>query len=145
MGYEALSDYSSAVDYVAPAAVTTATWTSTWLDMAKYNKVKYTVLVGAVGSNSTIQPTILQATDTSGTGSKAVTLTGSVTASQITASNTVSVYNVAGSQLDAANNFRYVRASVVVATASAVMGVLAEGYPESTPPTTASFANQVVV
>lgn len=143
--YSALSDISSAVQQTFAAAVTASTFTTSYVDLGAYNRGKFSVSVGAIGASSTITPTIQQATDTNGTGAKAVVFLNSVTIAAITASNTENTYNVSGQLLDVVNGFRYVNCSVVVGTASALVGVRFEGEPESTPPGLASFQKQVIL
>lgn len=132
MPYTNLSD-AQTIAATSPVTVQAAgTARMGWVDMAAYNRVQFVVSVGGLGTSGTVDAVIQQATDTSGTGAKALTTTK--TATQITASNKGVVINVKGTELDVNNSFRYVSVLMTVATSSAQLAGLILGEPESTPP-----------
>jgi hypothetical protein len=146
-GYTACSD-----DQAIAAALPIASYSSTtarigWVNMGLYSRGQFIIQVGAVGAAESVTAVAQQATDTNGSGAKALNTAKAITA--ITASNKSAVIDVNGQDIDANNNFQY--ASVLLtfvnsgttATAETFAGGLFLGQPETTPPP--AFAGSQVV
>ena len=58
---------------IDPDVTTASTVTSDWCDMTKFNSVLAIGFAGTLGSSATVDFSVLQASDSSGTASKAIT------------------------------------------------------------------------
>jgi hypothetical protein len=127
----ALSDVAIPVNRNSDATVATGTSTRGYVDMGAYHRISWNVNVGAIGSGSTVDAVVKQATNTSGGSLKALSVNKAIT--QITASNTNVQVNVDAAELDTNNSFRYATLYVTVGTATATIGDLCYGDPEKKP------------
>jgi len=112
----------------APANYSGTAATGGWVNVSKNRKVKVVIQTGAWVTASTAAVTLSQATDSSGTGAKALAFskmysaastTGALTENNVTgntfyldAANTLYVIEIDSSDLDADNGFSYLRVNV---------------------------------
>lgn len=132
MPYTDLSGAQTQAAVLSPTVQAAGTARLGWVNMGSYNRVQCAVHVGGLGTAGTVDAVIQQATDTSGTGAKALATTK--TATQITASNKGCIIDVKGPELDVNNNFNCISMLITVATSSAQIAGTILGEPESTPP-----------
>ena len=108
---------------IDPDVTVASTVDSDYIDMSKFNTAMAIGFAGTLGSSATVGFSIVQASDSSGTGVK--TITGKA-ATQLTQGGTDSdkqaVINVNANDLDFLNNFTFVALRVVVATATSDAG-----------------------
>jgi hypothetical protein len=114
-----LSENAAVVATVDPDVLTAADHDSDWVDMGEYNRIAAIVMAGTLGSSATMDAILQQATDSSGTGVKAIT---GKAITQLTDAGTDSdkqaIMNCRADELDVANSFRFVRLRITVAVAS---------------------------
>jgi len=129
------SEMVAVVSVIDPDAYTAATYTGDWVEVDDFQKYAALCTVGEMQATSTVDFSIVQATDSSGTGAKAIT---NCAATQLTAAGTDSdkqvVINMTVDDLDIANGFRFVAPRAVVATAASDAAAMLVGvYPYNGP------------
>ncbi len=114
------SEACSVLDAIDADAYTAATYTTGWIDMSIWSKIGALVAVGDLGSSATVAAKLEQSGPTSGTGTKDITGKAIVGLTQTPTnnSNTQQWINCRNDELDAINNFRYVRLSITIGTAT---------------------------
>lgn len=123
------SQRAAVVGVIDPDVTAAGTVTTAWVDMAKFESMMAVVMAGTLGSSATVDAKIEQATDSSGTGAKDVSGTDITQLTQAgTDSDKQAVINLYSDDLDAANDFRWVRLSVTVGTATSDVGALLLGF-----------------
>jgi len=104
---------------IDPDVLTATTHDSDWVDMGLFEQIQAIIMVGTLGSSATVDAILQQATDSSGTGVKAIT---GKAITQLTDAGSDSdkqaVINCRSEELDVANAFTHVRLRITVATAS---------------------------
>jgi hypothetical protein len=137
-GYTPLSDDQPINGILNPIGNTSSTVTLGWVDMKYYKRNKFTISVGAIGSGENLAASVVQATTSTGAGSKALATPIAITA--ITASNKSAVVNVSGPDLDTNNGFEFAALSITLvntgtnAAGGTVLSGLSQGDPQTTPP-----------
>ena len=146
-GYTACSD-DQAIAAVTPIkGFSSSTTRCGWINMGLYNRGQFLIEVGAIGAAESFTAVAQQATDTNGTGVKALNTAKAITA--ITASNSTAVINVNGQDMDANNGFQYISVLLTSITSGATASTetyascVFLGQPESTPPS--AFAGSQIV
>lgn len=119
------------IDPDAYAGSPDTTEVSDYVDIGLAESIQFILLVGDIGSGATIDAVVQQATDSAGTGAKA--LSPSKTITQLTQaggdSNKQVVINVRGEELDLDNNFDHVAVSVTITgSAGSDFGALVLGH-----------------
>jgi len=97
-----------------PAAITTATVPATYIDMSDYARIVFIIHVGDMPATSTLDAQVVQATDSSGTGSKNIT-GAAITQLVATDDDKMVSIEVRDTALDVANGFRYVAITLTAA------------------------------
>lgn len=109
----------SVAGIIDPDAYAAGTYTTGWVDMAKFFSAAALVMAGDMGASATIDAKIEQATDSSGTGAKDIT---GLAITQLTKAGTddnkQAEINIQQGDLDKNNGFRFVRLSITVGTAA---------------------------
>lgn len=104
---------------VDPDALTAAAHTSDYVDAGKFESLMAVVMAGTLGSSATFDAKLVQATDSSGTGSKDITGKSITQLTQAGSdSDKQAIINCRAEELDLDNDFRYVAVTVTVATAT---------------------------
>lgn len=110
---------------IDPSTGAAGNYTSDWVALAKGDSALAVLMVGTMGTSSTVDFKLKQATDGSGTGAKDIA--GKV-ATQLTQgggdSNKQVVIEVDASELDLAGGYGYIAARVTVGTAATPFGVV---------------------
>lgn len=105
---------------IDPDAYTTQAITTSYVDASKFQNLGVLVSAGDIASSGTIDCQLVQATSSTGAGSKNIT---GKAITQLTAgstdSNKQAWINVDGGELDVENSFRYVAATMTVSVAAA--------------------------
>lgn len=119
------------VGVIDPDANSAATYTSDWIDMAKWGALLAVIMAGDLGSSATLDAKLRQAKDSSGTSAKDISGKAITQLTQAgTDSNKQALINVFAEDLDFANDFTHVQLSMTVATATSDSGALLLGlYP----------------
>lgn len=112
---------------IDPAALAVGTTDSDYAHMGKFGRVMGEAAVGTISATQTVTVSMIQATDSSGSGAKAIT--GKAATGLVNADDNKQVQiNVRADELDMDNNFDYCALRIVVAdTASPVATVTASG------------------
>ena len=114
-----LSEIAGVVATVDPDVLTAADHDSDWVDMGEYNQIVAIAMAGTLGASATFDAILQQATDSSGTGAKAITGKAITQLTQAgTDSDKQAIINCRGAELDVAGGFRFARLRITVATAS---------------------------
>jgi hypothetical protein len=128
------SEIVAVLERIAPASLTAATYNSTtWVEIDDFQKFAGVYMGGAVAAGGTMDFSLVQATDTAGTGSKAIS---NCTATQLGASDDDEdiIINCTAADLDLANGFRFVGLEITTATAATIAGAYLLGvYPYNGP------------
>jgi hypothetical protein len=112
-------------DQIEPDAYTTNTYTTSWLSMRDFARLTALILVGALGTNATLDAKLQQAKDDGGSGAKDIT---GKAITQLTQAGSDSDKMVAieldASELDVNGKFDHVRLSITLGTATSDFGAV---------------------
>ena len=100
-----------------------------WVDAGLYTHLAAVANAGAVGAGASVAVSFDQATSNAGAGSKALT-DGRFAAQTISSANGTAYLEGRPSQLDTANNFRWVRTKVLGAVGNVAIAVALFGVPK---------------
>lgn len=118
-----------------PALKSAAAHTGAWLAMSNHQRVVFIVAVGAMTALSTVDFSVQQASDSSGTGAKAITGKAITQLTQAGGDgNDLLAVEVRTEELDVANGFEYVRGLLTVGTDTAYCSVVALRFMPNYPP-----------
>ena len=113
------SERAAVAAVIDPDANTAAAYTSTYVSMATFNQVMAVVQAGTLGSSATLDFKLVQATDSSGTGSKDITGKAITQLTQAgTDADKQAVINCRAEELDVDSDFDYVAMVMTVGTAT---------------------------
>lgn len=120
---------------------------TTYADMAGFEGGVVLIDVGALGSSATLDVQVKQATDSSGTSSKALTGAALTQLTQASndGSNKLYAIEFRSTQLDLNNGFRFVQVTVTVATAACVYSAILIRHRGRLYPVVTSLTQQVKV
>ena len=113
-----------------------------WISVANMLQILALVDVGVFGAAATVDANLVQATDSVGTGSKAIAGKAIVQMLAAGGNNKQVLINLRPTDLDTTNNFNYVRLNVVVAAAATQVSAAVVAVPRYED---ASLLNQVGV
>lgn len=115
------SEVAALLGTIDPDAYAASTVVSDYCDMGKFESLMIILAVGDIGAAGTYDAVVQQATDSSGTGAKNLTVSKAIT--QLTQAGTDSnkqvIINVRAEDLDMANDFDHVAVSVTTVGAAA--------------------------
>lgn len=119
MGNLPASKRAAVVGVIDPDAYAAGTYTTGWVDAAKFGCLLALISAGDMVATSTLNAKIEQATSSGGAGAKDVTGLAITALTQAgTDDNKQAIINITQGDLDRNNSFRYVRLSMTVATAA---------------------------
>ncbi len=122
-----LSEVAAVVATIDPDAYTNATYLSDAIDMSKYDQLMGVGLVGTLGSSATAVFRWVQATTSGGTYkaiSPAIATTSLTQAVSPDDSDKQVVLNLRAEELDATNDFRWVKLEMVIGVAMSDAGAV---------------------
>lgn len=123
------SEAVGVVGNIDPDAYAAGTVTSGWIDASKFQRYMAIIQAGTLGSSATLDGSLEQATDSSGTGAKAVSGKAITQLTQAgTDSDKQAIINLLPSDLDMDNGFNHFRLSMTVGTATSDAGGIVLGY-----------------
>lgn len=114
------TERASVVGVINPSSQSAGAATTGWVDAAKFRRFMGIVTCGVLGSSATVDAKLQQATSSTGSGAKDVPNSSITQLVKASNDNSVAIINSDTANLDAANNFRYVRLSVTVGTAASL-------------------------
>ena len=103
---------------VDPDVLTAAAHTSDYVDAGNFESIVAVIMAGTLGTCATLDAKLVQATDSSGTGSKDITGKAITQLVKATDDDKQAVINVRSEELDLANSFTHVALTITVGTAS---------------------------
>lgn len=121
------SDRFSVEAVINPQSVDGAMVPSAWVSLAQLGYLCALIKAGVITATGTLDGAIMQATDASGAGAKAVT-GKSITQLTSAESNSQALINVSESDLDTANNYTHVRLELTAATAASLVSAELLGF-----------------
>ena len=125
------SEVAAVVATIDPDVYTANTYLSDAIDMGKIDQIMAIVMAGTLGSSATVAAKLTQAT-TSGGVYKDITGKAITTLTQASpdASDKQALINCRADELDIDNDYRWVKLSLTVATATSDVGALVLGFGE---------------
>jgi hypothetical protein len=122
------SEQVAVVGVIDPDAYTQATYKTAAIDMSQWEEVMIIGMAGDLGSSGTLDFDVYEYTDASDGGEQEIT---SKSATQLTQAGTDSnkqvVINVRREDLDIRDDFRYIKAWMIVGTATSDCGLVVVG------------------
>jgi hypothetical protein len=113
---------------IDPDAYTAAAYTSDYADAGEFESLMAVIMAGTLGSSATLDAKLVQATDSSGTGSKDITGKAITQLTQAgTDSDKQAIINCRAEELDLANEFSHVAIVMTVAVATSDAGAVLLG------------------
>lgn len=121
-----LSEELAVVCCIDPDAYTTGAVTGDWIDMKYHDRVMFIVMAGDLGTSATVDFAVQQASDSGGTGAKALATAKAITqlTDAGTDSNKQAVVEVHATDLDVAGGFTFVSGVLTVGAATSDAGVV---------------------
>ena len=124
-----LSEKLAILATLNPASVAPSTVLTSWVLANNFHSILAVLQAGVLGSSATLNASLQQAQDSSGTNAKAV---GAHAITAITSNNVQALLECRTDELDSANGFIYVALSVTVGVAASLIGAtLIGGNPRS--------------
>lgn len=126
------------LDFINPSSQAAGSATTGWINAGNFQKLLALIQVGAFGASATVDAKIQQATDSSGTGAKAIGSGRAITQALAAGGNNKAfTIDLDCQELDVANGFNYVQVTITVGTAAtltsgALLGLIARNFPAST-------------
>ena len=105
---------------VDPDVLTATAHTSDYVDAGSFESIMAVIMAGTLGSSATFDAKLVQATDSSGTGSKDISgkAITQLTQAGTDESDKQAIINVRSEELDLDNGFDHVALTITVGTAS---------------------------
>jgi hypothetical protein len=123
------SEKAALVATIDPDVTTASTVLSDAVDMADFESIMATVLAGTLGASATLDAKLVQATTAGGTykdiTGKAIT---QMTQAGTDQSDTQAIINCRAEELDVDNEYRFVKLSLTVGTATSDVGAIIQGF-----------------
>jgi len=121
------SEVAAVIGTVDPDALTTAAHTSDYVAAADFESIMAIVMAGTLGTAATMDAKLVQATDSSGTGSKDITGKAITQLVKATDDDKQAIINCRAEELDLDNSFTHVALTITVGTAASDGGGLLLG------------------
>lgn len=139
------SDRAVLLSVIDPQSATTVKSTG-WINLGLFDSALAVIAVGVLGSSTTVDAKLEQATTAAGAGVKDITGKGITQLTQAgTDDNKQVLINVRAADLDIPNSFAFVRLTVTPATSTALLfGALFGMDPKYGPATDATTVDQIV-
>lgn len=138
-----LSELLSVLGTIDPVSPGVGSVVTSWFPASNHERFMALIQTGVLGTSATVDAKLIQAKDSSGTGSKDVTGKAITQIVKASGDNKQALINLRAEELDINNGFTYVALSITVgAAASLVGGVVLGGTPRQYP---ASISNQAAV
>ena len=112
------SEVAAVIGTVDPDVLTAAAHTSDYVSAADFESIMAIVMAGVLGTAATVDAKLVQATDSSGTGSKDITGKAITQLVKATDDGKQAIINCRAEELDLVNNFTHVALTITVGTAS---------------------------
>ena len=120
-------------------------WASSYVSLANYHRAVVVINVGDIAAGGFVDAEVLQATDTSGTGSKAISGKSITRLTQAGGDgNDLIAIELQTEELDVTNSFDCIALYVTVGSAQAELGYIIYGLEPRFPPTGTTNWAQVV-
>lgn len=127
------SEKAAIVGAIDPDANTAATYLSDAIDMSKFESIMAVIMAGILGASATIDAKLVQATTSGGTY-KDVTSKAITQLVKATDDDKQAIINCRAEDLDVDNDYRYVKLSMTVGTATSDSGAVVLGFNARTNP-----------
>ena len=110
MGNTLPSEIAALLATIDPDAYAAGAQNSDWIDLGLFDQVMAVIMAGTIGTGSTLDAKLTQATDSSGAGEKDITGKAITQLTQAASdSDKQAIINCRADELDIANDFRFVR------------------------------------
>lgn len=125
--------HSAILDTIDPASKNAGAYSTSWISAAVFEAYQAALSVGVMGALATVDMKLEQATDAAGTGvkdvtSKSITQLTAVASPTVDANNRQATIDCRQEELDIANGFNYVRATVTVGVAATILQLTLRGF-----------------
>jgi len=123
------SDIATVLARIDPDAQAASTVDSIWVAVKDYAQFLAIIQAGDLGASATLDASVRQAQDASGTGAKAITGKAITQLTQAgSGSDKMALINVRPEELDLDNSFTHISVRVTVGTATSEVGALLLGF-----------------
>lgn len=116
------SEQIALLQTVSPQSLAAGTLNTSCIDVSKFHTLLAVIDTGVLGASATVDFSLDQAKDTSGTGVKAITGKAITQIVKATGDDKQAVINLRTSELDVEGGFDCVRMKLVVGTAASLVG-----------------------
>jgi hypothetical protein len=141
---EMMSDQLAIMDAINPVSQGVGTVTTGWVSAANFERFLATIITGVLGAAATVDAKLQQAKDVGGTGAKDVTSKAITQIVKASGDNKTAMINLRADELDVANGFCFVRASLTVGAAASLVGVLLQAGVDRYAPAVDAAANPAI-
>ena len=122
------SELFSVLATIDPASQAVGTVTTGWISAGNHHSLLALVQSGVLGTGTTLDSKLQQATDASGTGAKDVTGKAITQIVKATGDNKQALINLRPDDLDITNGYAFVRLSLTVAVAASLTAAQLLGF-----------------
>jgi len=121
------SEQAAVVGTIDPDVYVASTELSDAIDMSKFESIQAIVMTGILGASATVDAKLVQATTAGGTYKD---ITGKAITQLVKATNDddQAIINLRAEDLDVANEYRFVKLSLTVGTATSDAGAIVMGH-----------------
>jgi len=116
------SELVAVLGTIDPDAQAAGAVTSDYVSLGDFNGVMAVVQTGILGTSATVDAVLVQATDSAGTGSKAITGKAITQLVKATNDDDQAILQVVSEELDTDNGFTHVACTLTVGTATSDVG-----------------------
>jgi hypothetical protein len=130
------SEFLALLASINPSSQAAGSLTTGWISMANVRTLLAIVATGTLGASATVDASLTQAMDATGTGAKAITGKAITQVVAATGNNTQVLINLQAPELDVNNGFQFVELTLTVGvaaseTAGFILGASARYEPAS--------------
>ena len=139
-----ISEQLALLAVLSPQSVSAGTVVTSYVPMSNAQRLLAVLQTGVLGASATVDAKLVQATDSSGTGSKDITGKAITQIVKASGDNKQVEIDLRSAELDSNNGFGYVALSITVGTAASLLSAALYGGPLRNGPASAANAASVV-
>lgn len=115
------SEFMALLTAVSPQSLAASTLNGSWVSMANIGQALAVLKTGTLGASATVDFSLQQAQDSSGTGAKNITGKALTQIVKASGDDKRAMINLRASDLDTEGGFWYVRMKIIVGTAASLV------------------------
>lgn len=115
------SEFIAFLTGISPQSLAAGTLNGSWVDMANIGQILAILRTGTLGASATVDFSLQQAQDSSGTGAKNIAGKAVTQIVKATGDDKTAMINLRSTELDTEGGFRFMRLKIIVGTAASLV------------------------